>query len=193
MNDLELLIAAGVDPAIAERLLAQIGEGRALATLTLHELASVGIPDAHARMLSAAIAIGRRASEPEPIIESPEAVWHAVRDLIYGLNQEVFLVLPLNTQHGLIAPPIEVSRGTVDQAIAHPREVFRAALRCGAAAIMLAHNHPSGNPTPSPGDIIVTQTMIAVGSIVGIPIVDHVVVTASNFRSIGEYMENHNL
>ena len=88
---------------------------------------------------------------------------------------EVFAILCLSTKHRLIAYH-EVSRGALDATLVHPREVFKAALLANAAAIILAHNHPSGDPTPSPDDLALTQRLVHAGQIIGIDVLDHVIV-----------------
>ena len=88
---------------------------------------------------------------------------------------EVFAMLCLTTTHRVIAIH-EVSRGTLDSVLVHPREVFKAALLANAAAIIVGHNHPSGDPTPSPEDLALTRRLVQVGDILGIPVLDHVVV-----------------
>jgi DNA repair protein RadC len=92
------------------------------------------------------------------------------------LDREVFWVLPLNAKYRLIRPPVEITSGLVDTSLAHPREVFREAVRATAAAIVLAHNHPSGDPKPSREDVRMTRRLVEAGRIVGIPVLDHVIV-----------------
>jgi DNA repair protein RadC len=88
---------------------------------------------------------------------------------------EVFAILCLSTKHRVIAYH-EVSRGTLDSTLVHPREVFKAAILANAAAIVLTHNHPSGDPTPSPDDVVLTQRLVQAGQILGIDVVDHVII-----------------
>lgn len=94
-----------------------------------------------------------------------------------GEEQEGFFVLPLDTKnHPLCMAPLRVTYGLVDQAPAHPREVFKAAIRWGAQSIVVAHNHPSGDPTPGKDDILLTERLVEAGRIVGIPVIDHLVI-----------------
>jgi len=94
---------------------------------------------------------------------------------------EVFGMLCLSTKYHVIAYH-EVSRGSLDATLVHPREVFKAALLANAAAIVVAHNHPSGDPTPSPEDAKLTARLVSAGTLLGIPVLDHVVIgTASHF------------
>jgi DNA repair protein RadC len=98
---------------------------------------------------------------------------------------EVFVVLFLNTKHQLLSFH-EVSRGTLDSTLVHPREVFKAALLANAAAIVLAHNHPSGDPSPSPDDDVLTRRLKAAGDLLGVDVVDHVIVGDGRHYSFKE-------
>lgn len=188
--DVDLLVRAGVRRTYAERLLVAVGSGRALATLTASELTAAGVPEATAYRIEAAIALGRRSVEgPRPTaITQPADAWRALAPLVAGLNQEVFWVINLDIRNQMIGAPVEVARGSVCGVEVHPREVFRAAVRVSAAGIVLAHNHPSGDPTPSQEDITLTRRLREVGALMGIPVVDHIVVCADRFHSIGEQM-----
>ena len=102
---------------------------------------------------------------------------------------EVFAILCLSTKLHVIAFH-EVSRGSLDSAQAHPRDVFRAAILANAASIVLVHNHPSGDPTPSPDDIALTQRMRAAGAVLGIDVLDHLVVGDGcycSFKEVGAW------
>lgn len=100
--------------------------------------------------------------------------------------QECFMVIALNAKNRVIEKHL-VSLGTVSSALVHPREVFRALIQSGASATILAHNHPSGDPTPSSEDIKITRQLISAGEIMGIKILDHVVIgkTAISLRESG--------
>jgi DNA repair protein RadC len=103
---------------------------------------------------------------------------------------EVFWILALNTQHQVIRNrPLSISRGILDSAMVHPREVFRAAIQANAAAIIAVHNHPSGDPTPSAEDRCITTGLKAAGAILGIPLRDHLVIGGGkyvSFAAVGE-------
>lgn len=105
-----------------------------------------------------------------------------------SLEQEVFYVLPLNARNELIGGALEVARGTAHEVAVHPRDVFREAIRMNAVGIAVAHNHPSGDPTPSTDDITLTHRLRAVGDLVGIPVIDHVVIGDASYRSISEWL-----
>jgi DNA repair protein RadC len=98
---------------------------------------------------------------------------------------EVFGILCLSTKNRVIAYH-EVSRGTLDATLVHPREVFKAALLANAAGIIAGHNHPSGDPTPSPDDIALTQRLVAAGTLLGIPVLDHVIIGDGRYVSLKE-------
>jgi DNA repair protein RadC len=100
---------------------------------------------------------------------------------------EVFSVLMLDAQHRVIGgAPVEITRGLLNMALVHPREVFRAAIVAGAKAVILAHNHPSGDPTPSGEDRAVTDQLTAAGRLLDIPVHDHVIVGAGRYVSMAE-------
>ena len=115
-----------------------------------------------------------------PRIREPESVYRLMRPLIDGAtsgnSQEAFYAILLDTKSKVICTPCLTSLGLLDSAPVHPREVFREAVRQNAASVVLAHNHPSGDPTPSKGDIDITRRLIEAGRILGISIVDHVIV-----------------
>ena len=98
---------------------------------------------------------------------------------------EVFAMICLNTKHRVIAYH-EVSRGTLDSTPVHPREVFKAALLANAAAIIVAHNHPSGDPTPTADDAAITTRLAAAGELLGIPLLDHIVIGDARYYSFKE-------
>jgi DNA repair protein RadC len=102
-----------------------------------------------------------------------------LRDLV----QEEFHALLLNSQHAVIREVL-VTRGILDASLIHPREVFRPAVEAGAAALILVHNHPSGDPTPSPEDLAVTRQLEAAGRTMGIPVLDHVIVGDGRWRAV---------
>ena len=167
--------------ALANRLLSLTQTGLSdLAGLTLHQLMEVpGIGLAKATTLLACFELGRRQSliisEPRQRLNSPQAVTELVKGRLAHLRREVFLVLQLNVKNDVIAEEI-VSQGTISSSIVHPREVFQNAIKNGAAAIIVTHNHPSGDPSPSDEDLQVTKRLVETGKIIGIPLLDHVII-----------------
>ena len=131
-----------------------------------------------------------RASDPEGC---PLLIDHAVRragdaapallKLLQHEAAEVFVILCLSTKCRVLGYH-EVSRGTLDATLVHPREVFKVALLANAATIVLAHNHPSGDPSPSPDDIALTHRLVKTGEIVGVHVVDHIIVGDGRWTSL---------
>ncbi len=101
-----------------------------------------------------------------------------------GLEVESFRVLVLDVRRRVIGNE-EVSRGTLDATLVHPREVFRPALRLGGASLLLAHNHPSGDPEPSPQDWSVTLRLVRAGRLLGVPVTDHLILAGPRWVSLG--------
>lgn len=100
---------------------------------------------------------------------------------------EVFWLLALDAQHRLATPgPVVITRDILNSSLVHPREVFRVAIVVGAAGVILAHNHPSGDPTPSADDRVVTEQLVAAGRLLDIPVLDHVIVGHGRFTSFAE-------
>ncbi|NNM04814.1 MAG: DNA repair protein RadC [Gemmatimonadetes bacterium] len=148
-----------------------------------------GIGLATASRIVAAMELGRRAAVESGAhdrpVRGPEDVFARVGPLLRDLRQEEFHALLLNTQHRVIRSVL-VTRGILDAALIHPREVFRPAVVESAAGVILVHNHPSGDPSPSREDRVVTTQMVAAGSAVGIPVLDHVIIGERTFVSLAE-------
>ncbi len=124
------------------------------------------------------IAVGRALSSPKDAAATFMA-------LLQDEPGEVFGMLCLTTKHRVIAYH-EVSRGTLDSTPVHPREVFKATLLSNAAAVVVCHNHPSGDPTPTMDDVDVTRRLVATGDVLGIPVLDHIVVGEGRYFSFKE-------
>ncbi|WP_461369209.1 JAB domain-containing protein [Candidatus Darwinibacter acetoxidans] len=103
-----------------------------------------------------------------------------------GLDREHLIMLALDAKNGIIGFHT-VSIGTLDSSLCHPREIFKAAFLMNAARIILAHNHPSGDPTPSDGDIILTKRLVKAGILLGVPVLDHIIVGEYRSVSLAEY------
>ena len=101
------------------------------------------------------------------------------------LKKEHFICLFLNTKNQLIAQET-LSVGTLNASLVHPREVFRAAIKCSSASLICVHNHPSGDPTPSPEDVALTKRLVEAGELVGIDVLDHIVIGEQQFISLKE-------
>lgn len=129
--------------------------------------------------LQAAVELGRRsmaarAARKVTTISTPEDVVALMEPLTLGLNREVFHCLCLNTKNQ-IRKVVEVSVGSLSASIVHPRELFSEAVKLSAASVVVSHNHPSGDPTPSGADIQLTRRLTKAGDILGIEVLDHVV------------------
>jgi DNA repair protein RadC len=165
---------------VGKHLVQQHGSLNRLARLSWQELAKEpGIGPDKAVTLVAAFTLARRLVEelhPEPpLLDTPEAVANLLREEARLRPAEVFLVLLLNTRRRLLGKPVKISDGTLDTILVHPREVFQAAIAASASAILLVHNHPSGDPTPSEADIKVTRDLIRAGQVLKIEVLDHVI------------------
>ena len=166
------------------------GSLRRLASLPVAALTEVaGVGPARAVAIHAALELGRRLGdegrdEGAPI-RAPRDVYHAYVGRLQDLPVEEFHVAVLDAQHRL-ERDILVTRGILNSSLVHPREVFREAIAERAAAIVLVHNHPSGDPTPSPDDRAVTEQLVAAGRLLDIPVHDHVIVGRGRFVSYAE-------
>ncbi|MBI4866091.1 MAG: DNA repair protein RadC [Candidatus Wallbacteria bacterium] len=184
----ELLLSAGTLEADGAREL--LGNREALARLARCSLARLvelsGLDAGRAAKLMAVFELVRRLSEESvglvtPITSSADAARLLV-PVLRLQRKEVFSVLCLDTK-GRARAIRQVSVGSLSASIVHPREVFAEAIQEGAASVILAHNHPSGDPSPSPEDVAVTHKLVRSGDILGIPVVDHVIVGDEGFVS----------
>jgi DNA repair protein RadC len=139
-----------------------------------------GMGPVKAQVLKAALELARRMSVEQiaerPTVISPHEAASVVRERTRILDKEVFWVLMLDTKNRLMEPPEEVARGILDTCLVHPREVFRTAVRIAAASVIIVHNHPSGDCTPSIEDIRMTRQLVEAGRILDIQVLDHIVV-----------------
>lgn len=176
--------------AIARELLARAGGLMALARASPRELARVpGVGTAQAGRVAAAFHLGRRAVETAAAsaraVMGPEDIHARLAPRMSGLAQEIFVVLALDVRN-VVQGEIEVARGCLTGVDVHPREVFRPLVRRAAAAAVVAHNHPSGDPTPSDADVALTHRLRKAGELIGIPILDHIVIGRGAFVSMAE-------
>lgn len=121
--------------------------------------------------------------DERPAVTSPEAAAELVLPVLDGLDRERCLALLLDTKHRLL-DRVTVSIGSIDHTFMAPREVFRDALRANASAIVLAHNHPSGDPEPSRDDEAITRRLVAAGELIGVTVLDHLVTGGSRWVSL---------
>lgn len=173
---------------LSHQVIAAAGGLGGLLDVTYEELTSIpGIGSAKALQICASVELGRRIvrrpAEEKFQISSAEDAALYVMDRMRHLKKEHFLTLHLDTKHRVIAEEI-VSIGCLDASIVHPREIFKAALKRSASAILCMHNHPSGDPTPSPEDIAVTRRLCEAGRLLGVDVLDHIVIGDGNFVSL---------
>ncbi len=164
---------------VAEQLIKQFGSFQNLACASVEDLRRVkGIGRDKAVTLKAAFDLARRMAaeirHESPVLDTPERVADLLREDTRLAEVEQFLVILLNTRRRLIRVE-PISNGTLDTILVHPREVFRAAIAANASAVVLAHNHPSGDPTPSEADIKATRDLIRAGHLLKIEVLDHVI------------------
>jgi DNA repair protein RadC len=175
---------------MAQRILNQAGGIRSLMDLTLEEMTAMkGIGQAKAVQLKAGIELGHRIAKSRLVastsIRTPRDAADILMEQLRYLQKEHFVCLFLNSKNHIIAQET-LSMGSLNASIVHPREVFRAAIKCSSASIVCAHNHPSGDPTPSPEDIQITKRLIEAGAIVGIDVLDHLVIGDGIYVSLKE-------
>jgi len=176
---------------VAEALLQRYGGLTDLSKASLDELQLFkGIGESKAAAIKSAFLLGQRLSReayPEyPILDNPEAVAGLLRDQNRSYTVEHFQLVFLNTRRRLIGIQ-NLSQGTVDTLLVHPREVFAAAIVKRASALILVHNHPSGDPSPSEADICVTRDLIQAGKLLKIEVVDHVIIGRPSAERTKDY------
>ena len=179
--------------AVAERL-AKLADGsmQRLAAMDVALLERVpGVGLATASRVLASLELGRRAAaddaDPGARVRGPADVFARMGPRLRDVLQEEFHALLLNSRHRIVREVL-VTRGTLDSSLIHPREVFRPAVAESAAGVILVHNHPSGDPTPSAEDRAVTRQLAEAGRALGIPVLDHIVVGRGTYASLAEVL-----
>ncbi len=175
---------------VAREILAAYGSLGDVAGREVVELARIpGVGRAKAARLVAAFELTRRLRARTPgtrvVLSSPAEVYAAFGPLMEDLRREVFRVALLDAQNGLLRDRI-ISEGTLSASLVHPREVFKPAILESAAALILLHNHPSGDPTPSREDVRLTRQLAECGRLLDLRIHDHVVIGRGRFVSLAE-------
>ncbi len=194
LNDMELLaiiLRTGTVSSdvldLAVNILHHFGSLNVMAQASREELLAIdGIGQAKAALLLAAVEIGRRCNIKEiigrKIVNSSDAADYLMNDMI-GLDREYFKVMLLDT-HKIVIGVETISIGTLNASLVHPRELFKSAIRRSAAAVIIAHNHPSGQTDPSGEDIALTRRVIQSGELLGIEVLDHIIIGNHSFRSL---------
>jgi DNA repair protein RadC len=175
---------------VANRLLEHVGGLHGLTRVEAADLHRVpGVGRARAAQVLAAVELGRRtlvrAYDDRPVLNTPRALAAHLLPLYGARPVEQFGIVMLDTKHRVIRIKI-VSVGSLDATVVHPREVFREAALAAAAAIVLFHNHPSGDPTPSTDDILLTARLVSAGEVMGIDVVDHLILADRRYYSLVE-------
>jgi DNA repair protein RadC len=176
--------------ALAEQLLSHFGSLRSLACASIEQMGAInGIGTAKAAQIQAAIELGKRlaaiSENPKPVIRTPNEVYSLVSPELRDEAKEHFKALLLDTKNQVIRIRT-ISIGSLNASLIHPRELYREAISAASASVIVVHNHPSGDPTPSREDVEVTKRLIEAGKVIGIELLDHVVVGDGRFVSLKE-------
>jgi DNA repair protein RadC len=175
---------------LAKELLCRFGSLRDLAEASFSDLCRIrGIGKVKAIQIKAALEMGKRGLEhsrkDKTIILEGLDVFRQYKNEIKDLKQESFFLLILNSRNQVMKK-VEISRGTLDASMVHPREVFREAIRESASSVIFYHNHPSGDPHPSRADILITERLKKSGEVLGIKVLDHIIMGEDGFYSFAD-------
>ncbi len=187
---LAVMIGRSQSLGVAEALLDRFGSLHDVARAAIPELTQViGIGASAAARLKAALEISRRLLAPEAErrqIRSPADAAAIFQPLMMHRDQEYLYVLLLDTRNRVMGDPVEVYHGSLNTSLIRIAEVFRPAIRANAAALIVSHNHPSGDPSPSPEDVAVTRAIVESSKLLDIQCLDHIVCAASRHVSMKE-------
>lgn len=176
---------------LAIRLVKKLNDFQDLNTITYQDLIQIkGIKEAKAISLLAAIELGKRLVKPKLAkknkITNAEDIYALFRSKIINLKQEKLFAVFLNTKNEIIKSEV-IFMGTQNKSITHPREIFHAAIKNSAVKILLLHNHPTGDVTPSKEDILFTKKIKEVGELMQIPLIDHIIISETTFFSFFDH------
>jgi len=181
--------------SIASKILVYAGDIRKLKELQYSDLLKMkGIGISKACVIISAIELGNRINKEVVSLNnlkmtSAKTVYNYYKDILNVKQQEYFYCIYLDTQKKIIKDKL-LFIGTLNQSLVHPREIYKEAYKLSASSIVCIHNHPSGNVIPSDEDIKVTDELVRVGKILGIPIVDHIIIGKNNYYS---FFENNDI
>lgn len=175
---------------LAERLVTRYEKVGRLGAAEIEELAEIeGMGPAKAAQVLAAVELGKRAGHElvtgKPMLDSPDKVAGFLMPTMRYLETEHFTALIVNNKNQLIKS-VDIAIGSLSAAIIHPRELYKAAIRANGAGLIAAHNHPSGDTTPSREDIVLTRRLAEAGRIIGIELIDHVIIGDGRWLSLKE-------
>lgn len=173
---------------LAQEILAKFGSLQAVAHATINELCQFrGLGVTKAIQLKASITLGLRAAKPldapKTLATTSEAAYEIIKESLEDSCNEKFMVVMLDSKCGVLGTEI-VAIGTLSKTLVHPRQVFYPAIRHAAASVIIAHNHPSGDPKPSREDIETTLVMIDAGKMMAIPVQDHLIIGRGCYTSL---------
>jgi DNA repair protein RadC len=175
----------------AQKLLSEFGNLHSIAQASAAEMCRIkGIGKAKAVQIKAALELGKRLydpdygpDEPGKPVQTPEEAYKSMQSKLRGKKKEHFYILCLNTR-GRVNDTRQVSIGNLDSSIVHPREVFKDAISTYASTVIFVHNHPSGDLEPSAEDISLTKRLVEAGELLGIPVIDHIIVSDKGYTSL---------
>ncbi len=177
---------------LAKHIVNQLKDISELRTRSVHELTKIkGVGKTKAISLLAAIELGERvlkSNSENPTIQTPKDVYELLKYDLKDLKQEVLIVLYLDAKSSLIEKK-QLFKGTLNSSTIHPREIFKYAVKYSAYAIILVHNHPSGNSEPSIQDLEVTERIIDIGKLLQIQVLDHIIIANDKYNSIFEIIK----
>ncbi|SHI49359.1 DNA replication and repair protein RadC [Clostridium cavendishii DSM 21758] len=190
---LALLLRTGTSSenviTLSSRILKEVHGLNGLFSASAEELMCIkGVKEAKATQILALCEIFKRFrsfEKSEYKISSPKDVAELLTDEVRSLEQEVFILIMLNTKNVVIGKK-ELFKGTLNSSVVHPREVFKEALKKSANSIIISHNHPSGDPTPSKEDVNITLRIKECGKLIGIDLIDHIIIGNNKFISMKE-------
>lgn len=176
---------------LSERLLSCFQTLGSVGRSTVEELCDInGIGEAKATKVLAALELGRRISMASPsertTINGPEDVASLLMSDMRYLDREHFRALILNIKHQVLRI-VDISIGSLNSSVVHPRELYKMVIRHNGAAVIVVHNHPSGDPTPSSEDVAVTKRLSEAGGVLGVELLDHIILGDGRFVSLKEY------
>lgn len=178
---------------LAREILLKFGSLKEIEDASVAEFSDIkGVGSVKVAQLKAAFELGKRLMQrtgagvvQNPSFKNSREVYEYFRPRFYGIKKEKFLCVLLDTKNRVFKETI-VSDGTLTSTLVHPREVFRYAIKEAAASVLLLHNHPSGDPSPSKDDIHITKRLVETGKVVGIAVLDHIIISDGKYLSLLE-------